>query len=193
MGRLAIITLGFVLCTASMTGAAGAAPSGTLTDINCPGAVPKIMSFNEAAGTNDPVKIGEAAHQAAEAYRRCMVDAATGAQEPRYNYDRTRLASFLVVYGRALAAQQKIAEATAAFKEARSEANDVVEWTPSSQVFSTSNKPTGMSADRNSDQRGSRYKPAAVEIRDSALAELAKLAPSSGAPAAAPAATPAPH
>ncbi|HEX3548935.1 MAG TPA: hypothetical protein VHT53_01075 [Candidatus Elarobacter sp.] len=163
-------------------------------DALCPRAVPKLVAFNDATGSKDVAKIGGAARDAAAAYQLCASDAQVTkgvAVEPTVNYDKTRAAQFLVVYGRTQTAGGNTAEAITAFKDAKRLASDVATWQPESQTWhasQTTGAPGGMhddspgpsggnSAGRNTDRNGSRYKTAAAEIVTAADQELAKLEP----------------
>ena len=141
----------------------------------CPRALPKVDNFTAAAKASDVAKISEAAKEASDAFRLCMVDARiTGPIEPRYNYDELRAAYFSTVQGRALVALGKPADAIAAFKDARSLANEVAEWKPDSNMWSGNNI-SGTASGRNGDLRPSQYKDAALQIRIAAEAALAAL------------------
>lgn len=176
-----------VLCSLAVTAAAvawqpvpAAAANG---DDLCPRALPKIDEFTAAAKASDVAKISDSAAAAAEAFRLCMVDARiSGPIEPRYNFDEMRAAYFVTVHGRALLAQGKRDDAIAAFKDARSLANEVAVWQPDSNAWSGNNI-TGTSSGRNSDLRPSQYKDAAIQIRTADEAALGTLGVSTtGAP-----------
>ncbi len=176
-----------VLCSAPPARAADA-----LKDALCPRAVPKLSAFNDAAAAGDGAKIAAAAQAAADAYQLCAVDAQVATSiEPTVNYDKTRRAQFLVVVGRADAATGKPAEAVAALRTARTVADEVYTWLPSSTSYTTSNRTTGTSSDRNGDRVGSRYRDSAHQIQAAAEAELAKLEPAGAAPV--PSASPQAH
>ncbi|MBV9438555.1 MAG: hypothetical protein JOZ24_01040 [Candidatus Eremiobacteraeota bacterium] len=167
-------------------------------DAWCPVSVAKLEAFDAAAASNDPEKIGIAAQGVVEAYMNCAAEAQIARNvEPAMNYDKTRAAQFEVVVARSLAAQGKIADAVAAYREARKGATDVADWTPSSMSYAVSNGGGGTSTSRNSSRGTSQYHTAALAVRDAVDAELAKLgvttAPTgSAAPTAAPAPLPSP-
>lgn len=168
-----------VLCSLAVTAAAvtwqplpAAADNG---DKLCPRALPKIDDFTAAAKASDVAKISDSAAAAADAFRLCMVDArVTGPIEPLYNFDEVRAAYFSTVHGRALLALGKRDEAIAAFKDARSLANEVAVWQPDSNAWSGNNV-TGTASGRNSDLRPSQYKDAAIQIRVADEAALGTL------------------
>jgi hypothetical protein len=166
----------------------------------CPRAVPKIVTFNDAAASKDVAKIAVAARSIADTYEVCASDAQVAkgvAVEPTVNYDKTRAAQYLVVLGRALAATGKTPEAVTAFKTARRYADEVATWQPDAQMWhasatsggagpnpgrgrpddATGPQTGGNTAARNTDRNGSRYREAAVQIRAAADGELATLEP----------------
>lgn len=157
-------------------------------DTICPRATPKVEALNEAAKGGDAAKVAAAARGVADAYLICFNDAKVNTYiEPTANYDETRLAQYLVVVGRAYAAEGKSAEAAQAFKEAMRYADEVVEWTPASQTVHQSAGLSGNSSARNADRRPSKYRETALDVRAAAKDALAKLSASaSPSPAAAP-------
>jgi hypothetical protein len=180
---------------ASAAVAAPAPPSETI----CPRAVPKIVGFTEAVATNDAAKIAAAARAAADTYQLCAADAQSSvnvAIEPTVNYDKTREAQYLVVAGKALLAAGNDSDGVSTLKTARKLADDVAGWQPSSIAFNSTNHAGHSSSgdaagvadasttQRNADRNGSRYKAAAIEIRDAADAALAR--PQATQPAASP-------
>ena len=191
--------LAVAVAAGSLAIAQPAVAAPTFSDIICPRAVPKVMDFAAAGATNDAAKIAVASRAAAEAYQLCASDAQVAkgvAIEPTVNYDKTRAAQFLVVEGRALAAGGNSADALTVLKNARRLADDVATWQPESQTWHASastgapgGAPRGTqddvapapgssnSAAHSSDHDGSRYKEAAVQVRDAADGEIGKLAP----------------
>jgi hypothetical protein len=167
------LALTLAACMAFAPHVAGAeAPRDNL----CSQAIPHLVDFQQASAGKDLAKIAAAARGAADAYQLCLSEAKTRTtEEPRWNYDRTRAAQFLVVEGRALAAIGDTKGAIQALQDARSLADDVVQWDGSGQTFSQSNNGSGYSTDRNTDRRGSQYKDAAKQVEAAALDELAKL------------------
>lgn len=195
--RTAFIVTISVAVVAAANGAATAAPSGP-SDTICPRAVPKIVAFTDAVATNDAAKIAAAARAAADTYQLCAADAQSSvnvAVEPTVNYDKTREAQYLVVAGKALLASGNDTDGVSTLKTARKLADDVAGWQPSSIAFNSTNHAghatgdSGGPADasttqRNADRNGSRYKAAAIEIRDAADAALIR--PQAAQPAASP-------
>jgi hypothetical protein len=193
-----ILTIAFSLAAVACANVvAAAAPSGP-SDTICPRAVPKIVAFTDAVATNDAAKIAAAARAAADAYQLCAADAQSSvnvAIEPTVNYDKTRQAQYLVVAGKALLASGNDSDGVSTLKTARKLADDVAGWQPSSMAFNSTNHAghaTGdaggpadaSSTQRNTDRNGSRYKGAAIEIRDAADAALIR--PQAAQPAASP-------
>lgn len=194
---------------ASMVAAAAPALAGTASaDTICPRAVPKLVAFNDAAASKDIAKIAAAARGAADAYSLCASDASVAkgvAVEPAVNYDKTRAAQYLVVLGRALAANGNATEATTALKNARQYADEVFGWQPDAQKWHASQTTGGTGhgdlppdaaggnmAVRNSDRDGSRSKETARQIRAAADEALEALIPrrQSTIPSPAPEASP---
>lgn len=182
----------------AITVAAAVAAPAPPADTICPRAVPKIVAFTDAVATNDAMKIAAAARSAADTYQLCAADAQSSinvAIEPTVNYDKTREAQYLVVAGKALLAAGNEPDGVSTLKNARKLADDVAGWQPSSIAFNSTNHAghaTGDSAgpadasttQRNADRNGSRYKAAAIEIRDAADAALVR--PQAAQPAASP-------
>lgn len=142
----------------------------------CNQATPRLIAFHDASLSNDLTKIATAAHAAAAVYQTCLSEAKTATiEEPRWNYDRTRAAQFLVVEGRSLAATGDTVGAVKALQAARALAVDVVAWQASSQGFHQSNNGAGYSADRNTDHSGSQYKGNAQQVIAAVDEALSKL------------------
>lgn len=161
------------------------------SDVACPRAVPKLIAFNEASASSDAAKIAAAARDAADAYRTCASNSSVNVPvEPTVNYDKTRAAQFLVVLGRAQVASGNTVDGAKSLKDARGLASEVAEWVPSAQSYSRTMAGETSSA-RNTDRNPSRYKSTAIEIRDAATQELAKLAAPTAGTSPVPAATPA--
>jgi hypothetical protein len=171
------LALAFVACLAGAPHAVHAADAPS--DTFCPRAVPKLAAFDALArdGGKDLAKVATVAGETAHEYQLCIGEATTRVvDEPRINYDRVRAAQFLVVQGRALAATGDSKGALQAFKDARSLADFVAKWEPSSQGFSQSNSGSGYSSSRGpADHNGSRYREAATQIVTAADSELATL------------------
>lgn len=191
----------FAVLAAALVPSFAAAAAPAHKDAWCPAAGGALDTLDSVTASNDPTKIGSAAHSIVDTYLGCAAEAQVAKNvEPAMNYDKTRAAQFQVVVARTLAAQGKTSDAIAAYREARKLAMDVAEWTPSSMSYTASNGLGGTSMSRNTSRGTSQYHDPAIQIRDAVDAELAKLgagqgsAPANAAPAASPsaAASPAP-
>jgi hypothetical protein len=176
------------------------------TDTNCPNAVAPVADYVKIAKA-DPTNaaaVSAAALRAADAYNQCGRDAIRNHQRSlaelatyhdRYQYAEVREASFRVVAARNLFRMDDRKSAQAEFETADKLASDVADYT-------NNNSPVGnISSDANAGTQsvivrtdgainGSRFKDAAITVRDQARAALAAIKEAQQTPSAPAATTP---
>jgi hypothetical protein len=205
MRRLALCAC--LVAVAALAGAPRAARA--QADTNCPNAVAPVAEYLKIAKADpkNSAAVSAAALRAAEAFNQCGRDAIRNHERSlaelanfhdRYQYAEVREAQFRVVAARNLFLLDDRKEAQSEFETADKLASDVADYT-------NNNSPVGnISSDANAGTQsvivrtdgainGSRFKDAAVAIRDQARAALAAIKEARQSPSApAPASTPLP-
>jgi len=163
--RLVIVLGAVALAFVAVAPAARAAER--YSDAICPEATAKVVEFTDlgAQPKINLLDLRTATHAVVDRYDSCAKQKLSdGYIEPKMHYAQTRQASFLVVAARLEAKIQDYGAAQTDLDLAKTLASEVVEWTPASQVSSSSNRASGNSSTRSTDTRPSYYHDSAKDI-----------------------------
>jgi hypothetical protein len=193
--RTCLLALGF----GALLGASSVPPVEAFSDLVCPGATEPVRAFNALKrDQSTPVDAMIASlKRIMETYDRCAVERFTDNAEAidevtlsvgrgieGAHYAKVRSAQFAVVLGRLYRLLEEYGAARASFERANALVESTIEFKQSTQTaYRSNNIHVGASSSHRASSDTSNYREAALQIREAARAELARLPkPSSPSP-----------